>query len=220
MRHNEQKNPPHSDPPLSGIPALGLAHILRDDGSLVPHDEFIENCARLIAQNYKKSKFDDDLKWIRQKENRKVAVKVLKNAHRILQRLAPLLRDDRDNPTIFVKEFRKPHAIEMQLKALDYFAGHFSNGTAAPLKWIAHRLDTAVSPAGACPKFKIKEAAEDLEQFFRDNCGRPCHEKIGRILLEVFPKAQGTRAGDLADWVRQLVKPRSKNGKRSSRRSA
>lgn len=133
------------------------------------------------------------------------AAKILRKAQRILQRIAPLIRDHPQVPTLFVKEFRDPPR-EMQLKAIDYLS-------MGQLKWIADWLEANKSPKGAAPKYGAKMAAEDLAEFYRDNLGKPHWETIARIILEEFPDAQKKNGAKqskspLADWMRQLAKRR------------
>jgi hypothetical protein len=180
MRQNGKKKDPHYDPPFP------RGELILKNGTLIPWTEFLHDCARKIVRGYRESSLEDDLRWFRRKENRNDAAKVLRKAQKVLLRVAPLLRDHPQIPTIVVKDFRRKPDSWVQLNATDYIS-------LGQLDWIAEWLNENKSPTGASPKYAIKEAAADLAEFYRDNLGKPDWEMIAIIILEEFPEAQKRR---------------------------
>jgi hypothetical protein len=213
MRHNEKKNDPHYDSSQGLGWLLEYAQAIaenRQDAAKAIRKRGIDNEAREIVRSYMESRFEEDLRWLRKRENRDDAAKTLRKAQRILQRVSPLLRDHPQNTTIQVKEFRNGRLQEDTYDAAIKLIDYLSRGQ---LTRIANCLETIQSSAGAAPKYTIKTAAQDLQEFHRGNLGKPDWETIGRIILEEFPDAQkknGTKQskGDLTDWIRQLAKRR------------
>jgi hypothetical protein len=222
MLQNEQKNAPHSDT-LGDVIVVkkgeGWSLCTTDgNGNFVrAPDETLEAYARERARCYKDKSpenytglqsFEENLRWFRKKENRRDAARTLRRAERYLRRIAFLLRDHPQVPTIYVKEFRDPPS-EGESKATDYIS-------LGQLGWIANWLDANPSPKGAASKITVRAVAIELEEFFRQNYGRPRWDLIGKIITEEFPGAQNARrpkkkngsTGDYADWARQLAKRR------------
>jgi hypothetical protein len=212
--HNEKKNDPHFD--------NFVRHLSKLMGGPISRKEALDDEAREIARSWKESRLEEDLRWFRKKENRQDSAKTLRKAHRILKRIAPLLFDQPENPTIQVKEFKDRRLQEDTYDAAIKFIDYVSSGQ---LNRIADCLETFESLAGAAPKYTIKMAADDLAKFYRGNGGKlkddgsyglprlnqETLETIAKIILEVFPEAQKRKGaqhseGDRAGWIKQLVK--------------
>jgi hypothetical protein len=145
--------------------------------------EFIDDHARDIVRGHRGSDFFNLLRWFRRKRNRADTARRFREDSRQIKWIAPLLRGHPQVPD---------GAIELMARQLE---------------WVAEWLEKNKSPKGGNPKYDIKEAVDALQEYYKDNLGKPDWKTIGKIILEEFPDAQGAKRlkGDLFDWVRQIA---------------
>jgi ribosomal protein S17E len=202
MRHNETKNDPHCEPADRLLEYAKARNEGRSYEAETIRKEWIHSAAREIANSYKESHLAEDLRWFRVKENRKDAAKALRKAHRILKRLSSLLFDDPWNETIHVMGFKNRRLQKdswLTVRLIDYLAvGHLNR--------IADAIEAYESPKGAAPKYKVKMAAKDLAEFYRQNLGKVPWETIAELILEEFPNMQGKKGINRTAWIRQHAK--------------
>jgi hypothetical protein len=195
---NEQKNTPHNDP------LQELREFLGYDPDNLLNDEWVDAEARQIVKSIKESCIGEDLKLFRREGDLKEAAKELDRAHKILKRIAPLLREDLGNQTIQVKEWKNGRLQEdtyiAAIKLVDYLAsGH--------LKRIATSLERYKPAAvGRTSKYAIKIAGEELVEHYRRNGKKVDWTKIAEITLEEIPDPQGLNSAKKGEWMRQHVK--------------
>lgn len=228
MHHNPKKNTPSCDTPLTSghlgldwLPdwqeAINKAAITEDQlekeeairEAKAIRKKGIENYAERVARHYKESRFENDQRRFRKKKTRHEIAERLRDTHRDLEWTARFLFNEPENPTIRVHRFDKNRRVQEDIfhvmKLIDYLVSE------KHLLKIADCLDSFISPRGGSPKYAIAAAAEEIDEIFRGNLGRPNTEMIGEIILKIFPEAQKRNGsnqpeGDLTDWIRQLIK--------------
>jgi len=144
-------------------------------------------------------KFKDDYRWIINEPKRRNAISTLKEADKVLKRLAPRLRIDSRVPAIIVRD---PKAkISIQIKATDYLAG-------GGVRWVASWLSAIQPRGGRPPEAMIANCAEELAALYRKETGQSKWKRVGQIMAENFSKNLPTDDDrrDVRVWIYNLVK--------------
>ena len=128
------------------------------------------------------------------------AKRILKNADKILLRLAPLLRSD-------------PRVLSIRVKYIGRRANYQATDLLQPpgekgiLFWIAEWMKEIRPRRGRPPKSVLANCAEEIAILFKERTGRRRWEEVGRIVAKAFeqylPPDNGKR--DHCLWIRKLV---------------
>ena len=163
----------------------------------------LERQIESILEKWKTDKgmFKDTYRWLNNKSKRGDAISTLKEADKILKRLAPRLRIDSRVPAIIV---RAPKASKNRflMKATDYLAG-------GGVSWVASWLSAIQASGGRPPETIIANCAEELAALFRKETGQSKWQQVGQIMAENFPEnlpPDEGRGRDLRLWIYNLVK--------------
>lgn len=163
-----------------------------------PFELQVEN----IIEKWKSAegKFKDDYRWLINESKRRNAISTLKEADRILKRLADRLRIDSRVPAIIVRA-PKVSKNRILMKATDYLAG-------GGVRWVASWLSAIQASVGRPPEMIIANCAEEIAVLFRKETGQSKWQQVGQIMAENFPKNLPPDEGgrDLRLWIYNLVK--------------